>query len=431
MKWEPDKLPAQKVKKPFPAYPVFDMDFTLALADVAAEFFYRVAKENGYKPEYFVKKLHEYIPQTDLTIKAMEALGIRSVLELKKRLVPVDRTLDEKEIERFVKRGQVPVMRGPTLGYIQRNFLPYPGWAVEMVFREMLPLIKKGKLKLFGKPITRASLVKFAAENIRLIPGIKKLMQKISKNKNVGLRDCFIVTASLKPFAEGISLQLVGAHSGRRKEMVPFKNIYGLDFKTDARGGITGFKNYHRNEKLSNLEHIEESILEDLKKRGIPIKRNNPISHMLYIGDGVTDATAMRHINEGTYKGEKGNVLGGRGMAIAVHPQKKLLESGVVEFAVVAPDLSYLWNKLMVPFIENNGEIKSVRKQVGKGEPVHSSLLHRYEVYLGTKGAEPNSRLSLIAPWQREYISKKKTQKIGMWAKRYFAGVKRGFRTRR
>ena len=102
-----------------------------------------------------------------------------------------------------------------------------------------------------------------------------------------------------------------------------------------------------------------------------------------------------------------------------------------MEFAVVAPNLSYLWNKLVLPFIESRGQIKRVKRQAGKGKPFHTSLLHRYEVYLGTKGAEPHKRLALIAPWQREYLKQGRVRKAVMWGKRYVKGIKRGFRSRR
>lgn len=403
MKWGLEEV---RLEKPYPTYLIFDMDFTLALADVAAKFFREVAVQNGFPEFYFIDKLRKYIEEIDPIIKKLE-------------------------------RGKRHISKGPEwiVGSMKRGEKPYPGWAVEQVFKEMIPLIASGSLKFrFSnaekpQPITRTTLVRFAEEKIKLMPGMKKLMETISKSHLLGVRDCFIVTAGLKPFAEGIASQLAYTTGAKVRAMIPFDHIFGVDVLTGKGDVIYGLKNYHGNNKMQNIKKIEEIVRKDIKKKGWQApKHNNPLCHIIYIGDGITDASAMRYVSTG---GKRKGV----GMSIQLHPQLKLIEKGMVEFAVIAPNMKYLWSKLIQPFIKHRGgrqAKKRIRREIGKGRPVHSSLLHRYEIYLGNyvKGDMPE-RLRLVAPWQREYLKAPLNKKIRMRAMRYLREIGRTHRTPR
>ncbi len=405
------------------------MDFTLALADVAVEFFQKFARENGRDPEVYVNKLREYISQIDPTIKVMERLGINNVKDLKKKMVEVTEMRPEL-VEKIGGQGKVPVQRGRIAGYVRRNFLPYPGWAVETVFRDILTEMKKEKMTFNGMPLTREALVRFAADEIRLMPRVGNLMQKIAQSREVGLRNCFIVTASLKPFAEGISFKL-GQMAGVKGPAIPLKNIHGVEVKTDSKGIIKGFENYHKNEKIDNIKKVEGFVLEDMRRRKLQPKHGNPLSHIIYIGDGITDKTAMRHVNLGEYTGKKSNDLKGRGMTIAVNPQKKLLETGVVETAYLARDLSYMWDRLILPFVRNRGSVRRVRKQPKKGTTLHSTLLKRWELEFGKMGALPGERTKTKAQWYRDYLVAKARDRRRLWLQRALKSAKRRLKGRR
>ncbi|MEM0360431.1 MAG: HAD family hydrolase [Candidatus Diapherotrites archaeon] len=392
MKTEPS------TKKPFPAYLVFDMDFTLVIADISAEFFREIAKQNGLPEFTFVEKLRQKIDEIDPFITEWEA-GKRKIPEKPAWLAEA------------LKKGDTP----------------YAGWAFEQVFSEMIPDIASGKLRLDGKPITRVSLVEFAANRVKLMPGMRDLLKTISSSHLIGIKDCFIVTAGLKPFAEGVALQLAHTTKSGVRAIIPLQNIFGLDVLTTPDNRVCGLKNFHKNQKIANVKKIEEFVRKDIVKKGWPTpKHGNPLCHLIYIGDGITDAPAMKYVASGGHRG-------GSGMTIQLHPDEKLIRDGVIEFVFIGPNLQKLWKELIKPYIEASGDKKAkqkLRKQIGGGMPAKTSLLHRYEIFLGKiYGRQaPSDRLPRIAKWQRQYLTQqKRSQKIKMWLSRYREGIKRGF----
>lgn len=397
-------------EKIFPAYPVFDMDFTLALADVATEFLREVAVQNNLPENHFTKKLEYYISNNQPVHEAM-ASG---------KPLPKIKPWLKKELNQYP------------------DF--YPGWEIERVFKDMIPNLASGQFKLSlgkgqpKKPITRKTLVDFARQRVPLVPGTRRFFRELNASRFVNMSDCFIATANLKPFAEGIAAK-INAGTGPGPKILR-EHIFGLDFLTDAHGKIYGISNYHDNEKIKTMKKIERIIFKKIKKKPYPAlwpKHGNPTAHMIYIGDGITDAKAMKYVSSGG-KGP------GQGLSIQVNPDARLIKSGSVEFAVVSPSMRYLWRKLVRPYILHGGG-EEAKKHLARrilGNPFarkasrgyHSSLLHRYEVFLGPHlSSTSHERLGRIAAWRRDYNLAPKAKRAKLFGQRFLIdGPKRGIK---
>jgi len=403
-KWRPQLATSGAKEKPFPIYPVFDMDFTLALADVAAEFFKEVAKQNGLPENHFIEKLSEYVSHTKPIHKAI-ALG---------KELPEQAEWLKKERAQYSKF--------------------YPGWAVEKVFKDMIPNLASGRFKLSlregepRRPITRETLVNFARRRIPLVRGAKAFFRELNQSGLISLNDCFIATAGLKPFAEGIAAQ-INSSAGFGGKM-PQENIFGLDVLTDRNGAIYGVSNYHNNEKIDSLQEIRFKVRRDIKrvkkwpsKESPGAKLGNPVAHMVYVGDGITDEKAMRYISSG-------GRLQGNGMSVQLNPDPRLVSTGMVEFAVVSPSMKYLWKKLIKPYIVLGGgsrakhilkiKIAGSKRKRKKKRRYHTSLLHRYEIHLGNYLAQQSpERLARVARWRRKYNIGTKPERAKLLASRF------------
>lgn len=164
--------------------------------------------------------------------------------------------------------------------------------------------IDKKSLEGYGKKIT-------------FFEGVEEWFERINKygkDKNITIEH-YIISSGLKPMIEGTSI-------AKAKE---FKHIFACDFKYDQHNvakcpsAVINYTtktqylfriNKHNQSKKNKLDLLN-NWNNDVNEYVPNEDRSIPFSHMIYLGDGMTDVPAMKMIN---YQ---------RGYSIAIYNDKK------------------------------------------------------------------------------------------------------------
>ncbi len=196
--------------------------------------------------------------------------------------------------------------------------------SMDHILAYLYEMIHQSKLK--DKAVTKEGLAQYA-KRVELYPGVKAWFELINHyGETCGYEvEHYIVSSGLKEIIEATPIASY------------FKKIYACEFYYDEQGQAVWPKlvvNYTM--KTQFIYRINKGVLdinndEDLNKHQADEDKPIPFTHMIYIGDGLTDVPSMKLIkNSG-------------GHSIAVYPSNKepkevtidLLGYGRVDF--VAP----------------------------------------------------------------------------------------------
>lgn len=175
---------------------------------------------------------------------------------------------------------------------------------MDQILAYMYLMIQKANSAI--QPIRRQDFVA-AGKNVEFFPGVLDWFERINafgEKCNV-MVEHYIISSGLKEIIEGTPL--------RRK----FKKIYASEFHYNPSGAADWPKlavNYTA--KTQFLFRINKGVLDISKNNELneyvpDHDRRIPFTHMIYIGDGLTDVPCMKLVK-----------LNG-GKSIAVHPQRK------------------------------------------------------------------------------------------------------------